>query len=241
MKLNRRIVITGASSGIGKIACEYFLNIGCEVIGLSRNNLQLSHNNFRSFNCDITNAESFEKLKLEPEAKKRVDTLINCAGLTLPAIGIQSVDDFQQTLDVNLVGAYRVITHFLPNLKESSSGSIINVASIGGITGFGGNPAYGASKAALINLTKSLAVDLSPFGIRVNSVSPGYFRTKMTDKSFKDPYLKKVRENNTILGRFGEPEELMGTFEFLTSVSSSYITGQNIVVDGGWISKGMVQ
>lgn len=241
MRYDKRILITGASSGIGRCACEHFLSIGYKVVGLSRNKIDIKHEKFTYLNCDITCTKSFEALKYHPISEKCIDTLLNCAGITIPSHDQQSIEDFEKTLDVNLIGSYRTIINFLPNIKKSNYGSIINVASIGGISGFNGNPAYGASKAAIINLSKSLAVDFSPLFIRVNSVSPGYFKTKMTEISYNNKKLRKIRENNTILGRFGEINELMGTFEFLSSNNSSYITGQNLVVDGGWTVKGMVQ
>ena len=92
----------------------------------------------------------------------------------------------------------------------------------------------------VLNLTQNLALDLGDYGIRVNAVSPGYIKTVMTKNSFDDKKLRSIRENNTILGRYGEAEELMGAFEFLISEKSSYVTGQNLVIDGGWTSKGMV-
>jgi NAD(P)-dependent dehydrogenase (short-subunit alcohol dehydrogenase family) len=241
MKLNKCILITGASSGIGRAACEHFIHTGYQVIGISRKKLELDDKNFIHIKCDISNMKEIENLKTHPNLNNCIDTLINCAGITIPNEGLQSVQDFQDTININLVGLYGMILNFLPNLKKSNYGSIINVASIGGMTGFGNNPSYGASKAAVINLSQSLAVDFAPFNIRVNSVSPGYFKTKMTETSFSNQKLKKIRENNTIFGRFGDTQELMGTFEFLASKNSSYMTGQNIVIDGGWLAKGMIQ
>ena len=241
MTFNRRILITGASSGIGETACKHFVKIGYDVIGVSRRKLELEHENFKYLNCDIGDIKSIENLRLDHNLNQRIDTLINCAGLTIPDEGEQSLDTFKKTLDINLIGTYAMILNFIPNIKQSNYGSIINVASIGGMVGFGNNPAYGASKAALINLSKTLAVDYAKLNIRVNSVSPGYFKTKMTEASYNDKRLKKIRENNTILGRYGDPQELMGVFEFLSSKKASYITGQNIVVDGGWTSKGMIE
>jgi NAD(P)-dependent dehydrogenase (short-subunit alcohol dehydrogenase family) len=122
--------------------------------------------------------------------------------------------------------------------KNKMGGSIINFTSIGGFLGFPNNPAYCASKGAVQQLTKSLAVDLSKFNIRVNNIVPGYIKTPMNIKSWKNKIEKKRRAERTILGRWGNTKDLIGATIFLSSEASSYITGTDIVVDGGWLSKG---
>ena len=104
---------------------------------------------------------------------------------------------------------------------------------------FPDNPAYVAFKGALKQLTKSLALDLGKDGIRVNNVGPGYFRTDMTQKSWQDASLNERRKERTALGRWGQPSDLAGVTIFLSSDASSYITGQDIYVDGGWLAKGL--
>jgi len=116
---------------------------------------------------------------------------------------------------------------------------IINITSLNSELAFLDNPAYVAFKGALKQLTKSLALDLGKYGIRVNNVGPGYFRTNMTKKSWEDPEKNKARCDRTVLGRWGEPKDLAGTIIFLCSNASSYITGQDIYVDGGWLIKGL--
>ena len=124
-------------------------------------------------------------------------------------------------------------------MKDQGGGSIINITSIGAELGFPNNPAYIAAKGALKQLTKSLALDLGPFGIRVNNIGPGYFRTDMTKGSWNDPQLEEDRIRRTILGRWGEPDDLAGAAIFLASEASRYITGQDLYVDGGWLAKGL--
>jgi len=124
-------------------------------------------------------------------------------------------------------------------MKKRKSGIIINITSLNAEFAFPNNPAYVSFKGALKQLTKSLALDLGKFGIRVNNIGPGYFHTNMTKKSWASKGLKKQREEKTILGRWGEPKDLAGIIIFLTSKSSSYITGQDIYVDGGWSAKGL--
>ena len=121
-------------------------------------------------------------------------------------------------------------------MKENG-GSIINITSLNSELGFPNNPAYVAMKGGLKQLTKSLAVDLGKYNIRVNNVGPGYIKTNMTKQGWKNN--RKEIEDRTILGRWGEPKDLVGTMVFLLSSASSYITGQDIYVDGGYLTKGL--
>ena len=233
------IVITGASSGIGKEACEHFLGLDFKVIGMARRSSGIVDDNFLDLECDIADDDSVISAVKKINSHSSIAALINCAGITKPMDVLPGIDTFKETFEVNLFGTYRMILHLLPFLEKYDGSSIINIASIGGMMGFPNNPPYGASKAALINLTQNLAIDLSDKGIRVNSVSPGYFRTDMTRSSYESADARKLRENQTILKRYGETYELMGILEFLVSNKSSYITGQNFAVDGGWTSKGL--
>lgn len=233
------IVITGASSGLGKQACEHFLGLNFKVIGMARRSVGIEDENFLEFGCDISDDDSVISAVRKFNSNLSIAALINCAGITKPMDVLPDIDTFKETFDVNLFGTYRMIFNLLPFLEKYDGSSIINIASIGGMMGFPNNPSYGASKAALINLTQNLAIDLNEKGIRVNSVSPGYFKTDMTRLSYENADARKLRENQTILKRYGETYELMGILEFLISNKSSYITGQNFAVDGGWTSKGL--
>ena len=124
-------------------------------------------------------------------------------------------------------------------MKKKKSGVIINITSINAEFAFPDNPSYQVTKAGLKQLTKSLALDLAKFGIRVNSVGPGYFRTSMTKKSWNNLKKRKKIRESTMLKRWGVPKDLEGIIVFLSSDSSEYITGQDIYVDGGWSAKGI--
>lgn len=235
------ILITGVSSGIGENLAKHFLGLKHNVIGFSRRKTNFNSQQYLGVECDVRSCESVETAFAGLEPSLKINTLINCSGITLPTETTQGIDDFKQTFEVNVMGVYRVILQSMPFLKRAGNPNIINVASIGGLTGFSGNPAYGASKAAIVNLTQSLAMDFGKYQIRVNSVSPGYFKTKMTEGSFKNPEMRALRERQTILGRYGELRELMSIFEFLSSKKSSYVTGQNFIIDGGWMAKGFIE
>ena len=121
----------------------------------------------------------------------------------------------------------------------TEGGSIINITSMNAEVATPMNPAYIASKGALKMLTKAMALDWAQYGIRVNSVCPGYIHTNMTHKSWSDPEKSKIRTDRTMLKRWGEPKDLIGICHFLVSDESSYITGADFVVDGGWLAKGI--
>jgi len=124
-------------------------------------------------------------------------------------------------------------------MKSAGGGSIINITSLNAELAFPGNPAYMASKGALRQLTRSAAYDLAPYGIRANNIAPGYIKTAMTEKSYNNQQLYEARQSRTILGRWGTPGDLAGAAIFLASNASSYITGQDLYVDGGWNIKGL--
>jgi gluconate 5-dehydrogenase len=117
--------------------------------------------------------------------------------------------------------------------------SIINFSSIGGLQGFPNNPGYTSSKGAIISLTQSLAIDLGHIGVRVNSISPGYIFTKMTERSYNNADSRKERLDRMIIKRWGKPKDLVGIVIYLSCDASSYVTGQNFVIDGGWTAKGL--
>jgi len=124
-------------------------------------------------------------------------------------------------------------------IKKKIKGRIINFSSIGAKIGFPNNHSYGPSKSGLTQLSKMLANDWSKFGININTIIPGYFSTEMNKASWKNKKKKNQRSQNTLLKRWGKPSEIIGPVVFLSSEASSYVTGSEIVVDGGWLSKGL--
>ena len=144
-----------------------------------------------------------------------------------------------ETIDVNLTGAFQFSQQVLKYMKKNHSGSIINITSINSEFGFPNNPAYVASKGGLKLLGKSLARDWGIYGIRVNNLGPGYIITDMTRKNYNNKKTRIARQKNTMLNRWGKPHDLLGPCIFLSSDASSYITGQDIYVDGGWSANGL--
>ena len=195
--------------------------------------------NITEIKCDITNpkkvAKIFKKIFMK---EKRIDVLINNAGINRAAkkkYQNSSIKNWQEVLNVNMTGSFYCSNEAVKYMQKQKKGSIINITSINAELGFPRSPAYNASKGGLKMLGKAFAKDWSKYGIRVNNVGPGYFRTDMTSKRFKNKKYRSERENQTLLGRWGEPDDLIGPCIFFASDASRYITGQDLHVDGGWI------
>lgn len=232
----KNIIVAGSSRGIGKYLSEKLTELGAHVYGISRTNLKSK--SFKSYSCDIN-----EKVEVEITLEKiinectKVDSLINVVGITKKYTEDQYLSVFKDSINTNLTSLYQ-LSKMVSGIM-SKDGCILNFCSIGGVQGFPANPGYVASKGALIALTKSMAIDLEPKGIRVNAVSPGYILTDMTKGSYLDPNARNERLNRMIIKRWGDPSDLIGIVVYLCSCASSYVTGQNFIVDGGWTAKGL--
>jgi NAD(P)-dependent dehydrogenase (short-subunit alcohol dehydrogenase family) len=236
----RVALVTGASRGIGAALADGLARAGAGVMGVARSAAAqgAAHPSVRYVAADVT-TDMTTVVERVLAAFGRLDILVNAAGISLAAEPEgQSLAAFDQTLAVNLRAAYAACRAAAPHM--SAGGSIINVASIGGLTGFPANPGYVASKGGLRLLTKALAVDYGPRGVRVNALVPGYIHTGMTAASFADPRRHDQRARHTCLGRWGEVDDLVGAAVFLASDASRYMTGQDLVIDGGWTAKGLI-
>jgi NAD(P)-dependent dehydrogenase (short-subunit alcohol dehydrogenase family) len=231
-------VVTGASRGIGAAIASGLQASGAKVFGLSRTGTAPSR--VTALKCDLADdaaiQSAFDNLA---KAGERLDILVNAAGISLPASATSELQRFRDTLAVDLSGVYATILAAYPLLKQAGGGSIINVTSINSVRGFPGNPGYVAAKAGLAGLTRALAADYARDHIRVNALAPGYVATEMTAKSFADPAMHEDRRRHTMLGRWGNPDDLAGAAVFLASSASAYMTGQELFVDGGWTTKGL--
>jgi len=233
----QNVLVTGGSSGIGNSIIKILNQNGYNSI-----NFDLKKNNYPNFyKTDLASIKSIYKNFNEVVKKyKKIHSLINCAGVTFPGNSKNySLKSWETTLKVNLTAPF-VLSQIVGKnmIKNKIKGSIVNITSIGAELAFPDNPAYQASKAGLKHLTKALAYDFSKYNIRVNSLAPGYTVTPMNRKSFKNKILKKKRSNQSMLNRWGFPFEIAETAIFLISEKSSFTTGQNFIVDGGWTSKG---
>ena len=223
---NKVIIVTGSSGGNGSAIVKGLKKLGAIVEGGDLPNYDITTNKHR-------------KLLVQQALNHtgKINGLINCAGITRGNDLFEYTDrDWDDTYKVNLKAPFELSREVAKHMKEHG-GSIINITSLNSELGFPNNPAYVAMKGGLKQLTKSLAVDLGKYNIRVNNVGPGYIKTNMTKQGWKNN--RKEIEDRTILGRWGEPKDLVGTIVFLLSSASAYITGQDIYVDGGYLTKGL--
>jgi len=236
-------VVTGGYQGIGKVVSEYIADAGADIIILDLNDAaEIADNITKEYGvravalkCDVTDPEDVEKcIRQVADKMGTLDLLFNNAGICIHKDVLDSTkDDFTKVIDVNLNGVYYVARSFAKYLIENNKGgNIVNTASMSGtIVNIPQTQAsYNASKAAVIHLTKSLAVEWVEHGIRVNSISPGYIKTELIGgvrQDWKDAWVDMIP-----FGRMGAPEELAGAVIYLLSDASTYTSGCDIIIDG---------
>ncbi len=231
--MSKTILITGASKGIGKKIADYLsTKINHQIINISRT--KNNNKKIKNYICDISN---YNEVKKTFKKIKKIDVLINNSALT--TFSKNQITNFDKIVKTNLNGFFYCSYEAIKLLKKQKNSSIINISSINGYQAFPNNPGYVSSKGGVISLTKSFALDYGYLNIRVNSISPGYINEGMSKKSFKNRRLRKQRTNRMIIKRWGEASDIFGAIEYLISEKSSYVTGQDFVIDGGWLSKGL--
>jgi NAD(P)-dependent dehydrogenase (short-subunit alcohol dehydrogenase family) len=241
---SKNVVITGASGGIGTAITQAFLNEDANVIAMLRCErpewLPNKNPYLTCLICDLSDIKSVENTAKSLVKSYPVDTLINCAcPNNIPSTEKYSIDVYNTIRAVGLDAPYKLCGIIAEDMAARGSGSIINITSINAEAAWPDNPAYVTVKAGLKMLTKCIARDFGEYGVRANNVCPGYIHTSMTDKTFTDSDAFRQRSERTMLGRWGKPEEIANVCLFLASDASSYITGTDIVVDGGWLAKGL--
>jgi NAD(P)-dependent dehydrogenase (short-subunit alcohol dehydrogenase family) len=243
----KKALVTGAANGNGRAISKALADAGCQLVlidsdheNLANVSSEIKEENdsvVKSITLDISDPSGLEAfLKKHNE----FDIVINNAGITRGNhLFDYKNEDWDMTYKVNLLAPYKIIKKVSQSMCEKNSGSIINITSLAAEVGFPGNPAYVAFKGALKQLTKAVACDLSNNHVRINSIGPGYIKTNMTAKSWDDKKMNLARTDRTTLGRWGESSDLVGAVIFLASDASSYITGQDFYIDGGWLAKGL--
>jgi NAD(P)-dependent dehydrogenase (short-subunit alcohol dehydrogenase family) len=240
---DRVAIVTGAARGSGLAISMGLARAGAFVYGIDLLDPEIKDglSGLTFFKTDIRDKASMEKIinKIVSE-RGRIDILVNNAAITRAvASETYAEDDWNNTVNTNLYAPFMVSQLVFKPMKDCGGGAIINITSLNTKFGFSNNPAYVSSKSGLGGLTKSLAKDWAKFNIRVNSICPGYIHTDMTKISFNDPTLFAERMSRAMIKRYGEPDDLVGSVIFLSSAASSYITGSEICVDGGWSSSGI--
>jgi len=241
-RLDGRIaLVTGASAGLGARFARVLHQAGAHVVATARRaDLldELAHEcgeRIEVMPGDITDAAHRLALAGRLESHGRLDVLVNNAGICDDGpIEQQSLDDLRQVIEVNLISVLDLCRLTAPLLHAAPAASVINVASVYGLVASRGPmAAYNATKGALVNLTRQLAAQWGGRGVRVNALAPGYFPTELTGHLADPGFARSIREH-TLLARTPELAEIDGPLLFLATAASSYMTGQVLVIDGGW-------
>lgn len=246
---NKKALVTGSTRGIGKSVAEEFLNLGAEVFIISRNQKDIDHeikyysdknHVVKGMKCDVTVNEDRQNLFDEINSTwGKVDILVNNAGTNTRKKTLEnSEEDFDNLINLNMKSIFELCKLFYPLLKKSKDASIINIVSVAGITSVGTGSPYAISKAGMIHFTRYLAVEWAKDFIRVNAVAPWYIKTSLTESALKDPEKYKLILSRTPMNRVGDPSEVASVVAFLAMSASSYVTGECISVDGGFLKYG---
>ena len=240
---NRVAIVTGAASGIGLACAERFAREGAIVIGTDINEpaewqvVQDASPSSWFRTLDVTDAAAQRAVAQQAaEEHGRIDILVTAAGVGDGGpVSMIEDDAWDRVLDINLKGTYLSIKSVLDPMMAQRSGSIITVASVEGLNGTEGGSAYNASKGGVVLLTKNVAIDYGRMGIRCNAICPGFIQTPMLHQVMDAmPDFKADVQRETKLNRLGKPEEVAGAACFLASDDASFVTGQTLVVDGGY-------
>ena len=234
-----RAVVTGGASGIGAATARAMAAEGARVAVVDRNGPGPRPWPTRSAGwplvADVADADAVEpRFDQAAEALGGLTVVFNNAGVgSLKPLHTYTPAEVDLLVDVNLKGTFNGLAAAVPLLRASGGGAVVNMASVSGLRPTRGEAPYSAAKAAVIALTKSAALEYGPDRIRVNCVSPGFIRTQLTDFAFDNPAWIEPLEARTPLGRAGTPDDVADVVVFLASDRAGYVTGQNLVVDGG--------
>jgi NAD(P)-dependent dehydrogenase (short-subunit alcohol dehydrogenase family) len=225
---NRVAVVTGAASGIGLEIARRFAAEGARVVGLDRSDAA-------DMQLDVRSADQVEAAFAEIGA---LDVLVNGAG-------IREIDDvytldasvWDDVIAVNLSGTFYCCQAAARRMRETGGGAIVNISSVGGLIGLARRPAYTAAKHGVVGLTKSLARDLGPAGIRVNAICPGMIRTPLTERYFEEESFEEGLRTVIPQGRVGVASDVADAALYLASDAAAYVSGVALTVDGGWLAE----
>ena len=236
---DKKIIVTGASGGIGNSIIKNLYENGAKILASGTrieklDKLKSNFSNIKILKFDISQSEKIEEFieNASNELGGNLDCLINNAGITQDNLAIRmSLDEWKKVIDINLTSTFLLSKFAIKKMLKNKSGKIINITSVVGHTGNLGQANYTASKAGIIAMSKSLAIEYAKKNINVNCISPGFIKTAMTEKideKFKDIIISKIPS-----GRLGEPDDVANAVLFLASNQSNYINGETLHVNGG--------
>ena len=236
---NKNIIVTGASGGIGNSIVEKFYENGANILATGTKiekleELKKKFNNIKILKFDISQHDKIEAF-IEDATKElggSLDCIVNNAGITKDNLTIRmSLEEWSKVININLTSTFLMCKYSIKKMLKNKSGKIINITSVVGHTGNVGQANYTASKAGIVAMSKSLAIEYAKKNINVNCISPGFISTAMTDQideKFKETIIAKIPSN-----RLGKPEDIANVVNFLSSDESNYINGETLHVNGG--------
>jgi NAD(P)-dependent dehydrogenase (short-subunit alcohol dehydrogenase family) len=235
-----RALITGAGQGIGRSCAEVFASRGADLVLIDKNGETLEEvrseisKSGRTVTALVIDLVDFDRLRSGLQEIGPVDILVNNAGFDHPGTTVKITDlDMESVLRIHVKVPLLLIQRFLPFMKSSGWGRIVNIGSIWGLIGAKGEVAYSTAKAGVVGLTKAVAREAAAYGVTVNAVLPGLIRTPTIEKLLSDKF-KEMIIRETPLGRWAEPEEVARVVAFLASDDASFVTSAAIPVSGGW-------
>lgn len=249
MRLENKVaIVTGAGSGIGRAIAQLFAKEGAKVVVADYQETTAQETvkmimdaggQAVSSLTDVSKADQVQAMiSIAVEKFGGLDIMVNNAGVaTMGDVLAMDEATWQKTIDIDLKGVFLGTKYAIPEMEKRGKGKIINTASIAGIVGFAGSSAYCAAKGGVVNLTRQTALDFAKKQICINTIAPGVIETNMTAEFIKDPKMSAVLLAGIPIGRFGKPEDIAWGAVYLASDESNFMTGQVLVIDGGWTAQ----